>query len=355
MSNQEFLVDYLNNPSPTGFEANGQKIWMNYLKPYVDEFITDSYGTAVAVINPGSDYKVVVEAHADEIGWYVNYINSDGFIYVKRNGGSDHIIAPAKRVNIFSDKGIVKGVFGWPAIHTRKAGKEEQPKPSNIFIDVGAANDKEVLAMGIHPGTVITFEDGFTTLNDRYYCGRALDNRIGGYMIAEVARKLHENGQRPDFTLYLVNSVQEEVGLRGAQMIANRLKPDVAVVTDVTHDTTTPMVDKIQQGDIRGGKGPVFTVGPSVHNKLRKFLTDICEENEIGYQHDAASRSTGTDTDAFAYSGMGVPSALMSIPLRYMHTTVEMCHKDDVEQAIEILYSFVLKLKKGQEFSYFDD
>lgn len=354
MDSESFLGAYLNNPSPTGFEAAGQKIWMKYLAPYVDEFITDTYGSVVGVVNPGQDYKVVVEAHADEISWLVNYINSDGFIYVKRNGGSDHMIAPAKRVNIFSDKGIVKGVFGWPAIHTRKNGKEETPKLNNIFIDVGARNEKEVRAMGIHPGTVLTFADEFTVLNDRYYCGRAIDNRIGGYMLAELARRMHEAEERPPFTLYLVNTVQEEVGLRGAQMIANRLKPDVAIITDVTHDTTTPMMDKIEQGDIRGGKGPVFTVGPSVHNKLRKFIVDLCEENDISYQHDAASRSTGTDTDAFAYSGTGIPSALISIPLKYMHTTVEMCHKDDVEATIELLRKLVMKLESGQRFSYFD-
>ncbi len=354
MNSESFLVSYLNTPSPTGFELEGQKKWMQYLEPFVDEFITDTYGTVVGVVNPGQDYKVVVEAHADEISWLVNYINSDGFIYLKRNGGSDHMIAPAKRVNIFGDKGIVKGVFGWPAIHTRKNGKEETPKLSNIFVDVGAANDKEVLEMGIHPGTVLTFDDEFMVLNDRYYCGRALDNRIGGYMIAEMVRRLHEAGQRPDFTLYIVNAVQEEVGLRGAQMIANRLQPDVALITDVTHDTGTPMVDKTEQGDIRGGRGPVFTVGPSVHNRLRKFILDLADEHEIGYQHDSASRSTGTDTDAFAYSGNGIPSALMSIPLRYMHTTVEMCHKDDVETAIQLLQKFVMALKPGQKFGYFD-
>ena len=350
---QSFLYEYLNNPSPTGFEASGQKIWMKYLEPYVDEFITDVYGSVVGVINPGTDYKVVLEAHADEISWFVNYINSDGFIYLKRNGGSDHMIAPAKRVNIFSDKGIVKGVFGWPAIHTRKNGKEETPKLNNIFIDVGAKSDKEVKAMGIHPGTVITFEDELIELNDRYYCGRALDNRIGGYMIAELARRIHEEGWRPDYTLYLVNSVQEEVGLRGAEMISRRLAPDVAIVTDVTHDTSTPMIDKTEQGDIRCGRGPVLVVGPSVHRVLHKFLVDTSKENSIPFQYDSASRSTGTDTDAFAYSSTGVPSALISVALKYMHTTVEMCQKDDVESVINLMTHTIKKLEKGQEFSYF--
>ena len=347
-----FLVRYLNNPSPTGFEAEGQKIWMEYLRPVVDEFITDSYGTAVAVINPGMDYKVVVEAHADEISWLVSYINSDGFIYVKKNGSSDPVIAPSKRVNIFTPKGIVKGVFGWPAIHTRKV-KDDLPKANNIFIDVGAKDDKEVREMGIRPGTVLTFEDEFMVLNNRYYAGRALDNRIGGYAIAQIAHQLKAEGKQLPFTLYLVNSVQEEVGLRGAEMIAERLRPDLAFVIDVTHDTTTPMIDKLEEGDIRCGRGPVLTVAPSVHTRVYHYLCDTAEAQEIPIQYDSASRSTGTDADAFAYSHRGVPTALVSLPLRYMHTTVEMVEKADVENLIKLLYSAVTGLQAGQQFSYF--
>ena len=152
----EFFEKYLNNASPTGYEWEGQKIWMEYLKPYVDEFITDTYGTAVAVINPEADYKVVIEGHSDEISWYVNYITDNGLLYVIRNGGSDHQIAPSKWVNIHTKNGIVKGVFGWPAIHTRKSGKEEPPKLDNIFIDIGAKDKEEVEKMGVHVGCVIT-------------------------------------------------------------------------------------------------------------------------------------------------------------------------------------------------------
>jgi putative aminopeptidase FrvX len=149
-----FLESYLNNASPTGFEAEGQKIWMDYIKPYVDEIRTDIYGTCYGVINPKAEYKVVIEAHSDEISWYVNYIGDDGLIYVVRNGGSDHMIAPSKRVNIHTKKGIVKGVFGWPAIHVRDLAKDKAPSIDDIFIDCGAANKKEVEEMGIHVGTV---------------------------------------------------------------------------------------------------------------------------------------------------------------------------------------------------------
>ncbi len=351
---EAFLRKYLNNASPTGFEADGQKLWLQYIKPYIQEWHLDNYGTAYGVINPGTDYKVVIEGHADEISWFVNYITEEGFIHVIRNGGSDHQIAPSKRVNIHTPNGIVKGVFGWPAIHTRRADSKVTPKTENIFIDVGAADKNEVLEMGVNVGCVITYEDEFTILNNRYYVGRALDNRIGGFCIAEVARLLHENNIKLPFTLYVVNSVQEEIGLRGAQMVAESIQPNVAIVTDVTHDSNTPMIEKKVVGDTRCGKGPSVTFAPAVHNKLLKLIMDTAAEKEIPLQREAASRSTGTDTDAFAYSNGGVPSALISLPLRYMHTTVEMAHKEDVENVIKLIFESLQKIQYGQSFKYFD-
>lgn len=349
----DFLYRYLNNASPVGFESSGQKIWLDYLEPYIDEKITDAYGTAVGVINPGKDYKVVIEAHADEIAWWVHYITDDGYIYIQRHGGSDALIAPSKRVNIHTEKGIVKGVFGWPAIHVRSRQKDKLPTVENIFIDCGCSSKKELEELGVHVGCVITFEDELMELNDKYYTGRALDNRMGGFMIAEVARLLHENNVNLDYTLYIVNSVQEEIGLRGAQMIAERLQPDVALITDVTHDTHSPMYNKIKQGDIKCGRGPAVSYAPAVQNNVLKFLLEQAEKYEIPFQRQTAERSTGTDTDAFAYSNAGVPAALVSLPLKYMHTTVETVDKEDVQQVIQLIYQFVANLKAGHNFSYF--
>ncbi|UZH54973.1 M42 family metallopeptidase [Salinimicrobium tongyeongense] len=350
----DFLEKYLNNAAPTGYEWEGQKLWMNYLEPYVDEFITDTYGTAVGVINPQAKYKVVIEGHADEISWYVNYITDDGLIYVIRNGGSDHQIAASKRVNIHTRNGIVKGVFGWPAIHTRDKEKEQAPKLDNISIDVGCSSKEEVEALGVHVGCVITYPDEFFILNkDKFVC-RALDNRIGGFMIAEVARLLKENKKKLPFGLYITNSVQEEIGLRGAEMITQRIKPNVAIVTDVTHDTTTPMIEKKTNGLTKIGDGPVISYAPAVQNKLRNLLIKTAEDKEIPFQRMASSRMTGTDTDAFAYSNGGVASALISLPLRYMHTTVEMVHRNDVENVIRLIYESLLQLKDGDTFSYFE-
>ena len=349
----DFLAKYLNNASPTGYEWDGQKLWMNYLKPYVHEFITDTYGTAVGVINPKAKYKVVIEGHADEISWYVNYISDNGLIYVIRNGGSDHQIAPSKIVNIHTKKGIVKGVFGWPAIHTRNKSKEEPPKLDNIFIDCGCATKEEVEKLGVHVGCVITYPDEFHILNgDKFVC-RAIDNRMGGFMIAEVARLLKENKKELPFGLYITNAVQEEIGLRGAEMITQTIKPNVAIVTDVTHDTTTPMIEKKTAGHLEIGKGPVVAYAPAVQQKLRDLITDTADNKKIPFQRSALSRATGTDTDAFAYSNGGVASALISLPLRYMHTTVEMVHRDDVENVIKLIYETLLNIKEGESFSYF--
>ena len=350
----KFLEEYLNNAAPTGYESDGQKIWMKYLKPYVDEFITDDYGTAVGVINPDKKFKVVIEGHSDEISWYVNYITDKGLIYVIRNGGSDHQIAPSKWVNIHTKKGIVKGVFGWPAIHVRDHSKETPPKIDNIFIDIGAKDKKEVEKMGVHVGCVITYPDTFQIINkDKFVC-RAIDNRAGGFMIAEVARLLKENKIKLPFGLYITNSVQEEVGLRGAEMITQTIKPNVAIVTDVCHDTTTPMINQKEQGEIQIGNGPVISYAPAVHNKLRERIISVAQKNKIPFQRLASSRYTGTDTDAFAYSNGGVASALISLPLRYMHTTVEMVQKEDVENVIKLIYETIQKIKPGESFNYFE-
>ena len=347
-----FLEQYLNTASPTGYEHEGQKKWMDYIRPYVDKIEVDNYGTCYGIINPEAEFKVVIEAHADEISWYVNYITDDGLIYVIRNGGSDQMIAPSKVVNIHGEKGIVKGVFGWPAIHTRVGVDEVTPKLDNIFIDCGATSKKEVEELGIYVGCMITYPDEFFEMNDKYFVCRALDNRIGGFMIAEVARLLKENKKSLPFALYITNSVQEEVGLYGATMIADTIKPNIAIITDVTHDTTTPMIEKKKEGDQKCGKGPVIFFAPSVHHKVREIIIYTAKDKNIPFQRAAASRATGTDTDAFAHSNGGIPSALISLPLRYMHTTVEMVAKEDVTNVILLIYETLLNITPETSLKY---
>jgi putative aminopeptidase FrvX len=347
-----FLEKYFNNAAPSGFEASGQKIWLDYLMPYIHEVEIDNYGNTVGIINPKAKYRVVIEAHADEISWMVKYITDDGFVYVTANGGMDPQIALGKTVNIHTENGIVQGVFGWPAIHKREPGKDAHPKTKMLWIDVGAQSKSDIKKLGIEVGNPCTYPEGFAKLNNGYWIGRAMDNKIGGFIIAEVARLLHENKIKLPFGLYIVNAVQEEVGLNGASMIVETIEPDMAIITDVTFDTCTPMMDKQMDGDVACGKGPALMIAPSVHQTVLKLLKTTAIENKIPFQLEACSPYSGTDTDAFAYGNCGVPSALVSLPVRYMHTSVEMVHQQDVQHCIQLLYDTLLQIDLKQKFTW---
>jgi putative aminopeptidase FrvX len=351
--NKKFLKDYLNSVGPVGFEyeLGSQKVWMERMEQFTDKVELDNYGTAYGIMgNLDSEYKVVIESHCDEISWFVNYIDKKGYIKVIRNGGSDAMIAPSMRVNLWGEKGVVSGVFGHPAIHITDRKKEADI--NSIFIDVGADSKEDVEAMGIKVGTVVTFKDEFMDLGKKYYTGRALDNRIGGFMIAEVARLLKENDIKLPYKLYIVNSVQEEIGLRGAEMIAQTIKPNVAIITDVCHETSSPCYTPSKQGEHVAGDGGVITRAPAVHNKLRQLVLDTAVEKGIKHQLAASSRATGTDTESFAYSNGGTPSVLISLPLKYMHTTCETVNKSDVRSVIKLIYETLLKIEENHNFKY---
>jgi len=349
---KEFLIKYLNNPSPSGFEREGQKMWRDYIKQYVDDIIVDNYGTVVGVINPDAERKVVIEAHADEIGWTVKYISKAGLVYVEKLGGSDVQLAPGSRVNIHTREGDVEGVFGFPAVHVRN--KDHKPAINNLFIDVGVITAKKVKELGIEVGDPITFATGSNIMNGQRVVGRGLDNRIGGFMIAQVARLLQENDVELPFGLYIVNAVQEEVGKNGAKMIAENIKPDIAIVTDVTHDTSTPGINATSKGDFKISRGPVLTSAPPIQKKLLEFITSIAEDNKIKFQKKTASKVTGTDADSFAYANGGIPTALISLPMRYMHTAVETVSTFDVEKCVKLFYKTLVELDPNMKFNTLD-
>jgi putative aminopeptidase FrvX len=349
---REFLMNYLSNPSPSGFEVllGSQKIWSDYIKPFVNSVELDPYGSCIARLgNVDSEYKVVIEAHADEIGYYVNYIDKKGYIRVIRNGGSDISISPSMRVNIYGKKGKTVGVFGHPAIHVHK--HKPEVNLDTAFVDVGATTKQEVLDMGIEIGSPIVLADGYFELNsDKWICGRALDNKIGGFIIAEVARYIKENNIVLDYQLVIVNSVMEEVGLYGATMNSGYIKPDVALVVDVCHDISSPAYNEQKEGSTRSGDGGVLTIAPTVHNNVLNFWRDCLDENEIKYQLHASYNQTGTDTDA--YSIKNIPSCLISVPLSYMHTSVEKVSSSDVESVIKSYIAILSKIKENQVFGY---
>ena len=342
IAQEPFIYRYLNAFSPVGEESEGQQIWINEINDYVGGMYVDPYGTAVGLVKTDEYYasgspKVVIEAHCDEIAWIITNIEKEGYIRVKRHGGSDNMIAPSKDVLIHTKSGKVNGVFGWPAIHTRDSYVEEGPDQHELWVDIGAEGEEDVKNLGVEVGNIVTFNDPLRKLGN-YWVGRSLDNKIGGYIIAEVAKRLKERNIKLPYDLYIVNSVQEEVGLYGAKMIAKRLQADLAIVHDVCHNTNTPRIEKSKDGDVKGGKGPTLEYTAQNHRKLNNLIEDIAGDN--GIPNQKAVGSYGNDTMAFFLEN--TPTAILATPLKYMHTTVEMAHVNDVENCIE-LYIKVLQ------------
>jgi endoglucanase len=351
---REFLERYMNAYSPVAQEWEGQAIWSEYIKQYVQELKSDNYGTVYGIIkseeqnsivaaNPKAKrFKVVIEAHCDEISWMVTHIDNDGMIYVTKNGGSDVAIAPSKRCIIHTKSGKrIPGIFGFPAIHVRKTVEEKAPKPENLTIDIGYCGKTEVVKQGVEAGDIVTFEERFDVLG-WHYTGKALDNKIGGYIISQVAKKLFDDGVKLPFDLYIVNSVQEEVGLLGAKNIAQALKADVALVHDVCHATDgVPGYSRIKNCSIASGAGPTLEYASQNHRGLLKYIREIADKEKIPYQVEVGSQ--GNDTMGFFLAN--TVTAIIASPLKYMHTTVEMVHKKDVTAAIELFYHCLINMK----------
>ena len=351
-SSKEFLLDYLNTPSPTGFEFRGQKKWADYVSGFADEVDSDAYGTAWATVKgSGSKPKrIMLEAHADEIGYMVKYISKDGFIYLDRVGGSDVATGRGRRLDILGDKGTVRGVIGNTAIHIRDREDEKAPKVHELFVDIGASSDKEVAKAGVRVGHVATYAYAPELIGENILMGRALDNRVGGFIIAQVIKRLAAKKKRPSATVIAVNAVQEEIGGHGAAMITHRLMPDIAIVLDVTHATDTPGIDKTKHGDVKLSGGPSITHGSANHPKVVERMIKVAERAGIHLQHESSSRFTGTDTDEIFRVQQGVPSSLVSLPLRYMHSVVEMVQLKDVAHIVDLLTAFVESVSDKDDF-----
>ena len=346
----QFLRTLINTPSPTGHEARGQRVWLDYVKQFADETFSDAYGNCVAVLNKGGSPRLMLAGHADEIAMTVNFINDDGFIYVRKLGGIDAAITKAQRVNIHTRNGTVKGVVGNVAPHLTKTEKERKvPEMHDLFIDIGVANRKAAEKL-VQIGDPITLVDEFELLRGDLAVARAFDNRIGTFAVAEALRLLREDGRKLHAEICAVSNIMEEVGLFGARQIAYSLKPDVALVVDVTHATDYPTVSQPQHGDIKIGRGPTITHGGSSHAEVVARIEKIAQARKIKLQHEAMSSSSGTDTDAIFWTRGGIPSALISLPNRYMHSPVELVSLKDLEQIPELMAAFALSLKPGEEF-----
>ncbi len=350
---QDFLLDLLNTPSPTGFEVPGQRKWAKWVGQFADKVENDAYGTAWATL-VGSEpegKRIMFEAHADEIGYMVKHISEEGFLYVDRVGGSDVATARGRRVDILGDKGVVRGVIGNVAIHIRDREQEKAPMVHELAIDLGFASAKEVAKAGVRVGHPMVYSDSVELFGHGKIMGRALDNRIGGFIIAEVIDRLSKKKKRVHSTVIAVNAVQEEIGGNGAAMIAHRLMPDLAIVLDVTHATDTPGISKEKHGKVKMGGGPSLTHGSANHPLVVKRLMEVAEKLKIDVQHESSSRYTGTDTDVIFIQREGIPSALVSLPLRYMHSVVELADLEDVQRVIELLVGFAESIRTADSFS----
>jgi len=345
-----FLRTLVNTPSPTGHEVRGQRVWLDYAKKFCDETYSDAYGNCVAVLNKGGSPRIMLAAHADEIAMAVNYINDEGFIYVRKMGGIDAAITKAQRVVIHSRGGPVKGVVGNVAPHlTSKEGDQKPPKIHELFIDIGVSNRAAAEKL-VRVGDPITLTDEFDILRGDLAVARAFDNRIGTFAVAEALRLLKESKSKLTAEVCAVSNVQEEVGLLGARQIAYSLKPDIALVVDVTHATDYPTVSKPQHGDVKVGKGPALTHGGCNHPEVVARLEAVAKAKHIPLQHEAMSATSGTDTDVIFWTRGGIASALISLPNRYMHSPVEVVSLKDLELIPQLMAAFVQSLKKGELF-----
>jgi putative aminopeptidase FrvX len=351
-SAKAFLLDLLNTPSPTGFEIQGQRKWAAHVGQYADRVENDAYGSAWATLDGTDGPRIMLEAHADEIGYMVKYITEEGFVYVDRVGGSDVATGRGRRVNILGDKGPVRAVIGNIAIHIRERENEKCPQVHELALDLGVTSAKEVAKLGVRVGHPMVYADSAEEMGTDRLVGRALDNRIGGFIIAQVIAELSKRKKRTAATAIAVNAVQEEIGGNGAMMVAHRLMPDVAIVLDVTHATDSPGADQKKHGKVTLGGGPSLTHGSANHPLVVQRLMQVAEKAGIPIQHESSSRYTGTDTDVIFVQREGIPSALVSLPLRYMHSVVEMCHLADVRKVIDLLVAFVESVKKTDHFGH---
>ena len=352
-SAKSFLHQLLTTPSPTGFEIEGQRIWAGYVRAFSDRVENDAYGSAWAVLEGKSPRKLMIEAHADEIGFMVKHITSDGFVHVDRIGGSDYATARGRKLIFQGEKGPVTGIIGNTAIHIRdRTGGEKAPEVHELYVDVGADSAKDVEKLGLRVGHPGVYSVSVEEFGESRLCGRALDNRMGGFIIAEVMRRLHKQKAKLPVTVIAANCVQEEIGGYGARMVTYRLQPDVAICLDVTHATDTPGIEKTKHGSVKLGGGPSVTNGTCCHPLVVKKIEKVAEKEKITLQHESSSRYSGTDTDSIYHIRGGTPSALISLPLRYMHSVVELVDLKDVEHVIQLLTAFALNMKPDETFAH---
>ncbi|WP_440770862.1 M42 family peptidase [Natronorubrum sp. DTA28] len=344
---RDFLVELLETPSPSGYETRGQRIWLDYVERFADDVRTDAYGNAIAVHEGDPDApEVVLTGHADEIGFIVRSIDDDGFVRPGRIGGSDPSVSQGQHVTIHAADGPVEGVIGQNAIHLREEDGDG-PEISDLWIDIGAEDEDEA-SERLEIGDPITFSSTVSWLSETRLAARGLDNRVGTWAAAEGFRAAVEAGT--EATVYAVSTVQEEVGVKGAQMVGFDLEPDAVVVVDVGHAVDYPSAPKEKTSQMELGEGPALGRGSTNHPVLFEALRSVADDREIDVQVEALGLGTGTDADGFFTAAGGIPSQVVSVPNRYMHTPVELIDTNDLEEIAALLGAFA---SDAEEFAPF--
>lgn len=347
---KQFLKNLLSQCSPSGFEQDIQKIWIDRTNKYADSIHKDVHGNAIAILNPKSEFRIMLAGHCDEIGFIITHITKEGFLYFTAIGGIDAGVIPGSQVKIQTKSGLIDGVIGKKAIHLmEEEERKEVLSLKKLYIDIGAKDKKDALkSVGI--GDAVAIAPNLIELKNNIFSSKGCDNRTGAFVVSEVLRLLNQNKKQLKTSVYSVSTVQEEVGLRGAVTSSFGINPQVAIAVDVGHATDTPDVDKNAHGEVLIGDGPILNKGPVINPKLGELLISTAEKQKIPYQMRALGRPGGTDTGMIQLSREGVATALVSVPNRYMHTSVELCSYDDIRHSAELIAATILAIKPNTNF-----
>ncbi|KGP91707.1 endoglucanase [Pontibacillus chungwhensis BH030062] len=342
-SEQKFLLELLQTPSPSSMEMEIQKRWIEYVKPYADEIRTDNAGNVIGVLNPEADFKILLAGHSDEIALVVNRVDDHGFLHFDKMGGINPKAAVGMKVTVLGQGGTITGVIGVNAQH--HGGLKGDFGLDDLFIDCGAKS-KEEMEKFVQIGDLAVYKREPEILMDRYISGRGLDNRTGAFIVAEVLRKLSEKDL--NVGVYAASTVNEETNMGGAYFAAAGLEPTMAIAVDVTFATDYPHVNKNKHGDIKLEGGPVLAKGAPINIKMNRLLEEAARSKGMSVQYELTPRMTGTDADKMRLTGKGVPISLVSLPLRYMHSPVETASLQDIDEEIDLLVTMIENMT-GQE------
>lgn len=341
--NKAFLLELLDTASPSGFEMKLQEKWVAYTEQYADEIRVDNIGNAIAVLNPEANFKVLLAGHADEVGFTINQIDQEGFLSFERVGGINPKAAIGMKVQVLAKERTIPGVIGVNAQH--HGGIKKDFTLADLFIDCGFKSKAEAEEY-VQIGDYIVYESNPDILMDRYVTGRGLDNRTGSFIIAEALRKLKEIGCKVG--VYAASTVNEETNMSGAFFAASAINPTLALAIDVTFATDFPSVDKKKYGEVKLEGGPVIAKGNMLNKKAIELLEKTAEAKNIPLQYELINGKTHTDVDLMLYTNQGVASALVSLPLRYMHAPMEVVSLKDIELEIDLIVAMIASLS-GEE------